>query len=84
MRRTFFPTALAAATLGISMAATPMVSKVTVEHEAPRPVRQKENRGYSGPLKRKYRNRWKASKPPRRPNRLHISRRVKRRHRRAA
>jgi len=54
--------------------------------EAIEPERQRRpvRRVSVASLPAKYRNRRKAGKPKRRPNRLHISRRVRRRHRKAA
>ena len=77
--------ALAAASIDFSSSAPPALGgqfEMAVEPASTR-AKRKKLLASDGALPRKYRNRWKAAKPKRRANRLHMSRRVRRRHRRA-
>lgn len=47
-------------------------------------ARLRQSLGWIGALPPKYRNRWKAQRPKRRANMLHVSRRTRRKHRRDA
>lgn len=70
--------------LGMGMAVPSSAGYELVLGEATlQPVRSKQKRSYSANATVKCRNRWKAEGPKRRSNRLHISRRVRRKHRRA-
>ena len=75
--------AMAAGMVGFAMPAMAQQA-ILVEERAPRPARRTAKRSYLSTAPVRYRSRWKPTKPKRRPNRLHISRRVRRKHRRAA
>ena len=81
--RGIFAAAAAALSMGPALAAAPAFSAAHVETVAPRPKRNKRVQRIGGGVCRKYRNRWKAARPKRHSNMNHVSRRTRRKHRRA-
>ena len=74
---------VAAMAMGSVAAAPQALSGAHFELAAPRPRRMKRVQRIGGGVCRKYRNRWKAARPKRRSNMNHVSRRTRRKHRRA-
>lgn len=74
------------ATLAAASLAMPAMamsnSYALAEADAVAPVRRRQGSPWSGYLP-KYRNRWKAERRAKRPNMNHVSKRTRRRHRRA-
>jgi hypothetical protein len=58
--------------------------RANLPEEATQPARRRVKRASAPAATRKYRSRWKAERPKRRRNMNHVSKRTRRRHRRAA
>lgn len=81
MNRGLFSALIAATALAMPAAAA-AAAPLVISDVVPQPVRRRAAPVRSAPVK--YRSRWKAARPKRRRNLVTHSRRVRRRHRRAA
>lgn len=86
MRRYGFPLGLAAA-IGLGVAAAAPVAmlgaQTTLAVQPSERQRRRQILAHLDALPAKYRNRWKADRRRKHPNMNHVSRRTRRRHRRA-
>lgn len=84
MRIVRFMGLLAASSMAFAAVPSASMEPVTSAASPARPQRRTAKRRHAMAQSHVYRSRWKAEKPKRRSNRLHVSRRTRRRHRRAA